>query len=159
MFKPWAPWFGRLDNHSLQFSTFNKLPLPFRTMRLLSTNVNIVYISEPDQLEGYIHAVSPMKTANISKKKYFNIIIHYRRKMTLWEEFVSLLKNMLSWKLWKKQSPVKLQNYKVSPTNDIIIDQKSCLSPMDHIPFVMSVWWSAMAWHLSMLKYWWHHLQ
>ena len=40
--------------------------------------------------------------------------------------------------LEKTKSPVKLQNYKMSATNDIIIDQKSRLSPLDNIPFAMS---------------------
>ena len=33
---------------------------------------------------------------------------------------------------------MKLQNYKISATNDITIHQKSCLSPLDNIPFATS---------------------
>lgn len=94
-------------------------------------------VKEPDQLEGYIHSVSPMKTANISKKKYFNYSLQ-KEDDTVRGVCFSPQKYAELKTLEKTKSPVKLQNYKVSATNDIIIDQKSRLSPMDHIPFVMS---------------------
>ena len=40
--------------------------------------------------------------------------------------------------LEKTKSPVKLQHYKMSSSNDIIIDQRSILSPMEKIQFEMS---------------------
>lgn len=38
------PWFGTLDNHSLRFSTFNKVPLPFRIMGLFYGRMSILFI-------------------------------------------------------------------------------------------------------------------
>ena len=79
-----------------------------------------------------------MKTAKISMMKYFNYSLQKEddtvRGVYFSPQKYAELKTLEKTKI----SPVKLQNYTVSATNDIIIDQKSRLSPMYHIPFAMS---------------------
>ena len=80
-----------------------------------------------------------MKTAKISKMKYFNNYYSLQKEDdTVRGVYFSPRKYAELKTLEKTKSPVTLQNYTVSATNDIIIDQKSRLSPMYHIPFAMS---------------------
>ena len=88
-------------------------------------------------MEGYIHSVSPMKTAKTSKVKYFNYSLE-KHDDTLRGVCFSPQKYTEIKTLERTKSPVKLQNYKFSTNKDIIIDQKSSLSPLEEIPFAMS---------------------
>ena len=88
-------------------------------------------------MEGYIHSVSPMKTAKTSKVKYFNYSLE-KHDETLRGVCFSTQKYTEIKTLEKNKSPVKLQNYKFSTNNDIVIDQKSSLLPLEKISFAMS---------------------
>ena len=88
-------------------------------------------------MEGYIHSVSPMKRAKTSKVKYFNYSLE-KHDDTLRGVCFSPQKYTEIKTLERTKSPVKLQNYKFSTNKDIIIDQKSSLSPLEEIPFAMS---------------------
>jgi hypothetical protein len=104
---------------------------------ILKKYISFLIHTEQEPLEGYIHSLSPMKTSKTSKVKYFNYSLQ-KQDETLRGVCFSPQKYPEMKTLEKTKSPVKLQNYKFSTTNDIIVDQKTSLSPLQEVPFAIS---------------------
>ena len=104
---------------------------------LLGSYILFFIHTDEEPLEGYVHSVSPMKTAKSSKIKYFNYSLE-KHDETLKGVCFSPQKCTKLKTLEETKSPVKPRHYKSSTDNDIVIDQKSLFSPCDQIPFAMS---------------------
>ena len=91
-------------------------------------------ITDSEDIKCYIHAVSPVKDAKFSGRKYFNCTVQ-KKDGPVRAVCFSPNKHSEFTTLQKAKSPVKVSNYTKSTGKDIVFNQYTKITPTDDIDF------------------------
>ena len=91
-------------------------------------------ITDLEDIKCYIHAVSPVKDAKFSGRKYFNCTVQ-KKDGPVCAVCFSPNKHSEFTTLQKAKSPVKVSNYTKLTGNDIVFNQYTKITPTDDIDF------------------------
>ena len=86
--------------------------------------------TESDEILCYLHAVSPIKKAMSSNKRYFNCMLQ-KNDTVIRAVCFSPQKHSELKTLQQTKSPVKVSNYQKSQNKDIILNQYTKIAPVD----------------------------
>ena len=84
----------------------------------------LFFSTEKQPFQCYIHAVSPVKKANRSDKKYFNFTVQRKDSRSHGVCIVYQMHSKLT-TFQKSKSQVKVENYGMSNSNDIVFNQNT----------------------------------